>query len=316
MAAESAWKLGGLSVVQLGKRVWKEVDRDEVLNRAASLAYYFVLALFPMLLFVVSMMGLMASKGGELQQEMMQYISRVAPGSATGLIQQTLQEIIQNTGGAKLSFGIVAALWSASAGVIALMDGLNAVYNVPESRGFIRRRLIAIGLTIGLSVLIISALVIVLFGGPIADKVGAMVHLSGVITTLWKIVQWPVAIGFLLLAFASVYYLAPDIKDHRWQWVTPGALAGVVLWLLASLGVKIYLSYFDSYSKTYGSLGGAIVLLIWLYISGAMLLLGGEVNSEIENAAAEHGDPEAKAKGEKVPGERPEQRRPEKRPAA
>jgi len=316
VAAESAWKLGGLSMAQLGKRVWAEVSGDELLDRAAALAYYFVFALFPMMLFLMAMMGMLAGPGSQMRTELMQYLSTVLPESASGLVQQVVDQTTKASGGGKLSFGILLSLWSASAGVVALMNALNAVYDVKESRSFIKARAIALGLTIALSVLIISALVLILYGGKIAELVGNMMNLGGAFTVAWKIAQWPVALACLVVAFALVYYFAPNVKQPTWHWITPGAVVGVALWLVASFAFKIYLSFSNTYSATYGSVGAVIILMLWFYVTGLSLLMGGEINAEIEHAAAEHGDQEAKARGERTPGEVASRHPSEKRPAA
>lgn len=319
MAAESVWKLGGLSVPQLGKRLWNEIQKDNILEHSAALAYYFTFALFPMMLFLVSLLGMMAGPGSSIRQSLMQYLATVLPGSANELITKTLTEITTASSGGKLSFGLILALWSASAGIVALMDALNVTYDVKEGRPFWKVRAVAIGLTLALSVLVISAMTLILYGAKIADLVGKVIHLGAAFTVGWKIVQWPVAIFFLLVSFAMVYFFAPNVEQRKWYWVTPGALLGLVLWLLASLALKVYLNYFNSYSATYGSLGAVIILLTWLYVTGMAILVGGEVNSEIEHAAAEHGDSQAKAEGEKVPldaAKRGKPRPAEKRPAA
>jgi membrane protein len=157
----------------------------------------------------------------------------------------------------------------------------------------------AIGLTMTISGLIIVALVIVLYGGNIVDFVGSQIGLSNVAVMVWRLVQWPIAFFFVILSFALLYYWGPDAKQ-QWQWITPGSLVGVLVWIGASLLFREYLHFFNSYSKTYGSLGAVIVLLLWLYIFGLAILLGGEINSEIENAAARQGRPDAKDVGEKV----------------
>jgi membrane protein len=154
-----------------------------------------------------------------------------------------------------------------------------------------------------LSVFIITALVIVLSGGKIADSLAANYALGTIFTLSWKILQWPIVLASMLFAFAIIYYFAPDVRDQKWIWITPGAAIGIALWLLVSLGFRLYLEFFDSYSKTYGSLGAVIVLMLWLYFTGAAVLIGGEVNAEIENAAAQVGVADVREKGEKKPGE-------------
>ena len=317
-AKESAWKLGGLSVGQLGKRVWGQINDDEVFDRSAALSYYFVFALFPLMLFLFAMLGMIAGPGTQIRNELMSYLGRMLPGSASGLVEQVVTQTTQASSGGKLSFGILLALWSASAGVVAMMNGLNAVYEVKETRSFIKTRSIALGLTIGLSVLVISALAIILYGGTIAKWIGNMLHMGSAFTITWSIVQWPLAVFFLVLSFALVYYFAPNVEQPHWAWLTPGALVGVMLWIVASVAFKIYLSFSDTYSATYGSIGAVIILMLWFYVTGLSLLIGGEINSEIEFAAAEHGDPQAKRRGSQIPGQSQStaQRRHERRPAA
>jgi membrane protein len=183
----------------------------------------------------------------------------------------------------------------------AITQALNTAYGVEETRAWWKQRVIAVVLTAALSVLIITALGIVLSGGKIVDYLAAMYGLGTVLTTTWNILKGPIAFSFMLLAFALVYYLAPDLRDQDWKWITPGSVIGVVLWLIASFAFKGYLHFFDSYSKTYGSLGAVIVLMLWLYVTGLAVLIGGEVNSEIENAAARKGATDAKRKGAKSP---------------
>jgi membrane protein len=210
-------------------------------------------------------------------------------------------EVSSASGGGKISFGIIAALWAASNGMGAISDSLNVAYHVEESRPWWKQRLTAVALTIVLAFLIISALVLVLYGGRIADGLAASYGFGAVFTVGWKILQWPIVLVFLLLGFELIYYWAPDLGDQDWKWVTPGSVAALTLWLLVSLGFRLYLHFFDSYSKTYGSMGAVIVLMLWFYLTGASILIGGEINSDLEDAAARKGAPEAKKKGEKNP---------------
>jgi membrane protein len=294
----SPWKLGGLTPLQLVKRVYHEIEEDEVLTRSAALAYYFVSALFPMIFFLMAMLGLFA-QSHDLQSSLLNYTARFMPGDAYTLLQKTLKEIANNSTGLKLAFGLLLALWSGSGGVVSIMDALNRCYHVKDSRPWWKQRLIAIALTVAISALTIAALAMVLYGGNIVDFVGTRVGLSDVAVITWHIVQWPIALFFVILSFALLYYWGPD-AEQEWQWITPGSVVGVLVWIGASLLFREYLHFFDSYSKTYGSLGAVIVLLLWLYISGLAMMVGGEINSEIENAAAKRGHPEAKEPGEKV----------------
>jgi len=300
----SLWKFGGLPWRNLAKRVWSEIQEDEVFGRAAQLSYYFLLALFPLLLFLTSVIGLVLGSGTGTRHALFNYLSRVMPPSAFQLIDATMLEVSTASGAGKLSFGILAALWAASNGMGAITQSLNVAYDVKETRSWWKQRLVSVGLTVALSVLIITALGLVVGGGRIADTLAHAYSLGSAFAITWKIVQWPVVLAFMILAFALIYYFAPDTRKQAWQWLTPGAALGVAIWLLVSVVFRVYLHFFNSYSKTYGSLGAVIILMLWLYFTGAAILIGGEVNSEIENAAAEQGEPEAKEKGEKAPGER------------
>ena len=300
----SLWRLGGLSWVALAKRVWNEVQEDNVFGRAAELSYYFLLALFPFLIFLTSIIGLVLGSGTGTRHMLFNYLARIMPPSAFQLIDNTMYEVSSASGGGKLSFGLLAALWAASNGLTAITDSLNTAYDLTESRSWWKRRLVSIGLTMALSVLIIAALTLVVGGGRIAEWLAGVYGFGPVFPVAWKIIQWPVVLAFMTFAFALIYYFAPDIREQKWKWLTPGAVIGVALWLLVSIAFRVYLHFFNSYSATYGSLGAVIILMLWFYFTGAAVLIGGETNSEIENAAAKQGEPEAKEKGEKAPDEK------------
>jgi membrane protein len=282
----SAWRLGGLGWKELTKRVWSEFQQDDVFGNAAKLSYYFLLALFPLLLFVTTVLGYFADAGGDLRQELIRMLGTVIPADASSLIFKTVNEVQEHAGGGKLSFGILATLWAASNGMGALTDALNTAYEVRETRPWWRSRLIAVALTVVLSVLILSALALVLFGGHIAGWIAATYSFGGVFVTAWKVLQWLVVLAFVLLAFALIYYFAPDVRVRRWQWIAPGTVVAVVLWLLVSFAFRLYLHFFNSYSATYGTLGAVIILMLWFYLTGAAILVGGEMNSEILFAEA------------------------------
>jgi membrane protein len=279
----SLWKLGNLSWGELAKRVWHEIQEDEVFGRAAELSYYFLLALFPFLIFLTSTIGIVFGSGTGTRHALFSYLGRVMPPSAFALIDSTMREISSASGGGKISFGILAALWAASNGLSAITTSLNTAYDVTETRPWWKQRLTAIVLTMALSVLIISALLLVVAGGHIAEWLAAAYGLGPTFPLVWKIIQWPFVLGSIMLAFALIYYFGPDLRRQAWKWLTPGAAIGVALWLLVSIAFRVYLHFFDSYSNTYGSLGAVIILMLWLYFTGAAVLIGGEINSEIEN---------------------------------
>ena len=300
----SLWKLHGSSPLVVIKRVWSEIQEDDVFGRAAQLSYYFLLALFPLLIFLTSVIGIALGSEASLRQNLFSYLAQVMPPSAFSLIQATMLEISNASSGSKLSFGLLAALWAASNGMGAITEALNIAYDVKESRPWWKHRLGAIGLTVALSVLIITALLLVLSGGRIVEFLAANFGFGSVFITTWKIAQWPIVLAFMLLAFALIYYFAPDIREQKWTWITPGAALGVFLWLLASFVFRTYLHFFDSYSNTYGSLGAVIILMLWLYLTGLAVLIGGELNAELEHIAASMGVSDAKAEGERQPDER------------
>ena len=262
------------------KRVVWRIKEDEVFGRAAQLSYYFLLALFPLLLVLINLLGYMAQRGTEFRNQLITYLAAVMPSSAVSLVHTTLDEISAASGSGKLSLGLLAALWAASNGMGAISQTLNTAYNVRETRSWWLVRLISVSLTISLSVLIISALAIVLYGGSIGEVVATRYGFGNLFTTVWRILQWPIALAFVLATFNLIYNFAPNLTSSQRKWFTPGALVGVGMWLLISFAFRVYLHYFNSYSVTYGSLGALIVLMLWFYLTGVAILIGGEVNCE------------------------------------
>lgn len=299
------WKPQGITWKELSKRVWNKMVKDNIFDRAAILGFYFQLSLFPLLLFLTSLLGLFAQYGSDLRLNLLSYLSTIVPRSASALIYTTLDEVTEGTSGGKLSFGLILALLTATNGMVAIIEALNAAYHVKEARPWWKTRLVALALTVALAVLIISALMIVLGGEQIGMTLARAVGFSSAFTTLWAILQWPIVILFVFSAFALVYYFAPNLREQKLRWVLPGMIIGVLLWFLVSFAFRLYLRYFNTYSSIYGSLGAVIILMLWFYLTGIAILVGGEVNSEIEGAAAEAGAPDAKLPGEKEPGQEP-----------
>lgn len=265
------------------RHLWKRINEHDIFGGAAQLSYYFLLALFPLLLFLMNLLGYFAEAGTELRNKLITYLAAVMPGSAITLVHATLDEISGGASGGKMSLGILAALWAASNGMGAISDTLNAAYGVKEQRSWLKVRLVSIFLTIALTVLIVVALAIVLYGGHIGDRVAAYFGFSEAFKIGWKILQWPIALLFLLLTFNLIYYFAPDVRNRKRKWWTLGTATAVVLWLLVSFGFRVYLHFFNSYNVTYGSLGALIVLMLWFYFTGMAILIGGEINSEMEH---------------------------------
>lgn len=298
------WRIRGWRWKTFGKHLWSKLNTDDVLNRAAILSFYFLLALFPLLLFLTTLLGYFADTGTELRHNLLTYLRAIVPVSAFDLISTTVDEITEEKSGGKLSFGLVTSLWFASSGMGAIIEGLNVAYDVKETRPWWRRTLLAIVLTIALAVLIVTALALMFYGSRIAESLASLYGLGWAFTTAWKILRWMFVLGFVFFAFESIYYFAPNLHRQQLRWLAPGAIAGLVLWLLVSFLFGSYLNFYNTYSVIYGSLGAVIVLMLWFYLTGVTILIGGEVNAIIEQAAAKAGDPEAKAAGEKFPDER------------
>ncbi len=225
---------------------------------------------------------------------MIAYLSDVMPPAALQLVVATLDEITKGRGTGKLSLGILLAVWAASSGVNALAEALNSAYDVKETRPWWKVRLISIGLTIFLSVLIISALLLVLYGGQFGEAMANMLHAGRVFAMTWRVLQIPIALMFVMIALVMIYRFVPNAgakrrgkglaqSDYRRRWFSPGIIIAVLLWLVVSLGFRLYLHFFNSYSATYGSLGALIILMLWFYLTGAAILLGGEINCEYES---------------------------------
>jgi len=267
----------------LAKRVWQRINDHDLLARAAQLSYYFLLAVFPLLIFLMTLLGYFAAAGSQLRDSLLQYLSTVMPYSAITLVRATLDEVTASRGGGKLSFSLLAALWVASSGMGAISDTLNVAHNVRETRPWWKVRLISVGLTVALAVLILIALTIVLYGGKLGDVIANRVGYGEAFKVAWRIGQWPIMLIFIYFTFHLIYYFAPNRPRRSNQWTIPGAIVGVVLWLLISFGLRAYLHFFNSYSLTYGSLGALIVLMLWFYLTGLAVLIGGEVNSELED---------------------------------
>jgi membrane protein len=282
---KSPWRLHVSSITTLLKRVWTSSYEDGVYNRAAELAYFFFLSLFPGVIFITTLLGFVFKSNTQLTALLLRYLSTTLPGSAFDLIRQVITEITRSSGTGKLTFGVLAALWTANSGMNALEDALNAVYKVKESRALWKTYGIALILTVSASLLIIAALAIFLYGGVLVQLVSHTVGLKPAFYWTWKIAQWPIALFFVSMVASMVYYAAPNLKQRCWQWLSPGAVFATLGWIAASGLLRLYFHFFTSYAKTYGSLGAVMALMTWLYVTGIMLLLGAEVNLAIEVAA-------------------------------
>jgi len=286
----SLWDLRGVRIRDIAMRTWNSVIADRLFGHAAELGFYFLFALFPTLFCAGSLLGLAARSADQIYDRLLDYLALVLPTSALGTVLNTFNETTAAASSGKLTFGTIAAIWSASIGISAIQDTLNAVYKIRDSRSYFVARLYAIALTLLLTVIGSLALA-AMFGGDFAATLAYhRLHIHFVATAAAftaRVIGWAIATALLALSFAVIYYWAPDWKERRWHWLTPGTGIGIFGWLLISLGLRIYLHYFNSYTVAYGSLGAVVILLTWFYITGLMLLLGAEINSEIEAAAAE-----------------------------
>lgn len=285
-----------ISWSELITRTYREVLADNCLGLAAQLAYYFFLALFPALLFLVAIVSFVPIAG--LLDAITRDLSRIAPGEVLSIVQDQLLQIAHGKNGGLLTLGMLGTIWSTSSGLDAIIDTLNQVYDIQEGRSWWRVKLLALGLTIALALFVVSSFGLVLVGPTLAEKVAQWAHLGPAFAWAWTILQWPVIFALVTLGVAIIYYYAPDAVQE-WIWITPGSLLATALWLLISLAFKFYVVRFTTYNATYGAIGGVIVLMLWFYLSALAVLVGAELNAEIE-----HASPYGKDPGEKVAGEK------------
>jgi membrane protein len=271
------------------KHTWRSTLDDNLVGRAAELGFFFIFALFPSLFTATSLLGLAARSATHIYYSLLGYLAIVLPQAAMGTVLETFNETTVAATSGKLTFGLVFAIWSASVGFSAIQDSLNIVYRVKETRSYLAARFSAIGVTVLLMVLVTLMLTSML-GADLFARL-AYVHiyhhfLAAAAAYAMRGLSWIFTLLLLTLFFAVIYYFAPDVKTSHWHWLTPGAAFGIIGWLAASIGLRVYVHLFDNYSATYGGLGAVIILLTWFYLTGLMLLLGAEINSEIEAAAA------------------------------
>ena len=270
------------------KRTVHEFREDNLTDWAAALTYYGVLAIFPAMIVVVSVLGLI---GESATQPLIDNLGSDAPGPAKDIVESSLKNIqgSQGTAGVLFVVGLLGALWSASGYVAAFMRASNAIYDIEEGRPVWKTLPVRVSLTLVLLVLLAVTTVAVVLTGGIAHKVGDVIGLGSTAVTVWNIAKWPVLLLVVSLMFALLYWAAPNVKQAGFRWVSPGGILAVVGWLIASGAFALFVSNFGSYNKTYGALGGVIVFLVWLWISNIVILLGAEFNAELERQRAIEG---------------------------
>jgi membrane protein len=271
--------LGWRAILQ---RTCGQIYRGQCFGWAAALAYYSFLALFPALLFVVSLTSVLPIQ--HLTDQVMDVVARFAPGDVVAIAREQLHQITHTSHGSLLTLSLVGTIWSMSSGMAALIGTLNQAHHISEGRSWWRVRATAIVLTITLALFMVAAFTLAMVGSTAAEHVANWPNLGGVFALAWQMIRWPAAFAIAVTAIGSVYHFAPDVKSE-FVWITPGSVAATTLWLVVSLGFKWYVFHFGNYQKTYGAIGGVMVALLWFYFSGLAILLGAQLNGTIDHAS-------------------------------
>jgi membrane protein len=283
------------SPTQLPRRSWRDTltrtgqgfKQDKLNHWGAALTYYAVLSLFPAILVLVSLVGLLADPAS-VTRVMTDTVSQLGPASAAKTFSGPIQSITSHRGTAGVMFavGVIAALWSASGYVSAFADASNSIYGVEEGRSFVKRKPLQLAVTFVLIMMAAGVALALVLSGPVVGALGGALGISDTALTLWRYAKWPALLVLVLVIFGVLYYTSPNARVTGVRWVTGGALLALVAWLLASVVFAVYVTHFGSYDKTYGTLGGVVVFLLWLWITNMAILLGAEFNAETERARA------------------------------
>lgn len=279
----------------LVKRTYDEINNDNVLGLAAQLAFYFLLGLVPAIVCVLALTSFLPTN---VLGDFLERLSGFAPPDVVQILRDQLTSLGNGNDSGVLTVGLALALWSTSAAMVSIIDALNRAYDIEEGRPWWKVRLTAVLLTVGIAIFIVAALSLVLIGPGLVDRLATAAGLGPTFAAVWNVLRWPVSFALVALCIGVIFYFAPD-AEQDWEWITPGAVLATILWLVASVGFKVYVANFGNYNESYGSLGGVIVLMLWFYISALAVLTGAELNAEIE-----HASPYGKAPGEKVPGQK------------
>jgi membrane protein len=267
------------------KRTVREFRDDNLTDWAAALTYYGVMSLFPMVLVLVALLGLVGQYP-QTSDAMLRIIGHIGPASAVDTFRAPIEGVVKSKGGsgALIGVGILASLWSASGYIGAFMRACNAIYEVREGRPFWKLRPLQVAITLLLVLLITGVAIAIVVTGPLAHAIGDEIGIGGAGLTAFNVIKWPLIVLVLLLIIGLLYYVAPNVRQPSFPWITPGGVLAVVVWAAASAGLAFYAAKFGSYQKTYGTLGGVILFLVWLWVSNLALLLGAELNAELERA--------------------------------
>lgn len=282
------FQLRSIGYLELGKRVYHKVIEAECLEHAAAMAFFILFAMFPFFLFLTTVIGYLHIP--HLLEYVLNSAERLLPGQVFDLFQDNIRDLFSSKKRVLLSLGFILTLWSSSTAVISMMKAMNKVCSVQEGRPYWKVRLTAFSLVIGLSLLFFLALVLLIFGSKIVSLITAMLNLGVVFRITWNLMIIPVILLLMLLAVATVYFFAPDVKQKR-KWITLGTVFTILCWIGAFFAFSYYIKNFSSYDRTYGSLGAVIILLMWLYISGFIILVGAAINSVIEHSSNEGKEP-------------------------
>lgn len=280
----------------LRRTLYEAFWKDNCLGMAAQLAYYFFFALFPTLLFLVALASYFPVS--TLIDDLFRTVGGLMPPEALQIITDQLLKLSESKDAGVLTLGVLLAVSSSSAAMVAIIDTVNRAYDVEEGRPWWKVRLTAILLTVAVAIFILVSFALVVVGPSLATALAERLYLGPVFEWTWKILQWPVVFALTSMAMALIYYFAPDVEQD-WVWLTPGSIFATGLWLLMSFGFKYYVGNWGNYTETYGVIGAVMILLLWFYITGLVILVGAEMNAEIE-----HASPHGKEPGEKIPGQK------------
>ncbi len=283
-----------------------KISEDNVWNGAAALGFYLTLAIFPAMILTMGLIPFLPIP--RVDMAIMDLLNQALPREAASMFTNVLEEVMDKQHGGIVSVGALGTLWAASTGMYAIMQQLNITYDVKEARSFIRARLVAIGLSLLFGSMMLLTFSLIVLGGVVQDWIGNRFGFSGALLMFFAVLRWVIIVLSIMLAFSLTYYLAPNVKQQKFKFVTIGGVTATVLLLVASAGFAIYVQRFAEYSAVYGGIGAVVALMMWLYIAGLVMLIGSEVNVLIE-----HHSPEGKEIGERAPGQ-PAGARPHRQP--
>jgi len=272
------------------RRLYVKAVESDLFNRAAQAAFYFSFALFPFIFFLVSLFGLVLTSTDALKTELFDYLRQIMPNSVFVLVRNTVEEVAANSSSGKLTLGLVATLWSASSGVDAIRSALNSIYELRERRNWFKTKAQSVVLTLVVTILAGIGLTIVFYGWQLAQRAFESVGLPITSPFILVGIQWISILAVMLFACEVIYNFLPDFRKFQWIWLTAGSMVAIILWLLLTGGFRLYLNYFNSYDKTYGSLGAVIILMLWLYLTALVLMIGGAINAVLHDLRNEAED--------------------------